>query len=207
MQPRKCKELRISFKQVPSVFSGTPIEVVASFQVLGLTIQSNIKWDQQVEKICKKASKRLNFLSQLKRAKVQGEDLVKFYVTCIRPVLTYACEVYNFNLQEKQKLSLERIQKRAMRIIYGFDTQYDVALESSCLVKLSTYRDKLCDEFLTKISSNMKDKLFKYLPFNKNTNLPLRNVGKFSVPKCNTDRFKNSFINATCSRFNETYCK
>ena len=100
-----------------------------SFQVLGLTIQSNLKWDQQVEKICKKASKRLYFLPQLKRAKVQGKDLVKFYVTCIRPVLTYASEVYNFNLQEKQKLFLERIQKRAMRIIYGFDTQYDAALE------------------------------------------------------------------------------
>ena len=56
VQPRKCKELRISFKHAPSVFSdlyinGTPIEVVDSFQVLGLTIQSNLKWDQQVEKI------------------------------------------------------------------------------------------------------------------------------------------------------------
>ena len=71
-----------------------------SFQVLGLTIQSSIKWDQEVEKIFKKASERLYFLSQRK-------DLVTFYVTCIRPALTHACEVYNFNLQEKQKSSLE----------------------------------------------------------------------------------------------------
>ena len=93
-----------------------------SFQVRGLTIQSDLKWDQQVEKICKKASKRLYFLSQLKRAKVQRKDLMKFYVTCIRPVLTYACEVDNFNVQEKQKSSLDRNQERAMRIIHGFDT-------------------------------------------------------------------------------------
>ena len=55
-----------------------------------------------MEKIFKKASERLYFLSQLTRAKVQRKDLVKFYVTCIRPALTYACEVYNFNLQEKK---------------------------------------------------------------------------------------------------------
>ena len=41
VQPRKCKELRISFKHAPSVcrdlyINDTPIETVESFQVLGL---------------------------------------------------------------------------------------------------------------------------------------------------------------------------
>jgi hypothetical protein len=35
------------------------------------------------------------------------KELVEFYVTCIRPDLTYACEVFNFNLQDKLKSSLE----------------------------------------------------------------------------------------------------
>ena len=129
-----------------------------SFQVLGQTIQS--------------------FLSQLKRAKVRCQDLMIFFTTCIHPLLTYAYEVYNFNLQEKQKSSLERIQKRAMRIIDGFDTPFEVALESSSIVKLSL---KLCDDFLSMISSNTKDKLFEYLPFNTKTNLPLRNIRKFLI--------------------------
>ena len=117
-----------------------------------MTIQNNLKWDKHVEKIRKKASKRLYFLSQFKRAKVQSKDLLEFYVTCIRPVLTYACEVFNFNLQEKLKSSLERIQKRAMRIIDGYDTPYDVASELSSLERLSAYRDNLCDDFLLKVS-------------------------------------------------------
>ena len=127
IQPIKCKEMRISFKQAPSAstfddlhINGTTIEIVDSFQLLGLTIQNNLKWDKHVEKICKKTSKCLYFLSQLKRVKVQTKELVEFYVTCIRPVLTYACEVLNFNLQDKLKSSLERIQKRAMRIIHGY---------------------------------------------------------------------------------------
>ena len=141
----------------------------------------------------------------MKRAKVQTKELVEFYVTCIRPVLTYACEV--FNLQEKLKSSLERIQKRAMRIIHGYDTPYDVALELSSLERLSAYRDNLCDDLLLKVSRNTEDKLHNLLPFNTNRNLPLRNIRKFSVPKCNTDRFENSFINITASRYNEFYCK
>jgi hypothetical protein len=116
------------------------IEIVDSFQLLGLTIQNNLKWDKHVEKICKKASKRLYFLSQLKRVKVQTKELVEFYVTCIRPVLTNVCEVFNFNLQGKLKSSFERIRKRAMRIIHGYDTPYDVALELSSLDRLSAYR-------------------------------------------------------------------
>jgi hypothetical protein len=87
---------------------------------------------------------------------------------------------------------MERIQKRAMRIIHGYDTPYDVALELSSLERLSAYRDNLCDDLLlkVKVSRNTEDKFHNLLPFNTNRNLPLRNIRKFSVPKCNTDRFK-----------------
>ena len=47
--------MRISFKQAPSTFddlhiNGTTIEIVDYFQLLGLTIQNNLKWDKHVEK-------------------------------------------------------------------------------------------------------------------------------------------------------------
>jgi hypothetical protein len=48
-----------------------------------------------------------------------------------------------------------------MRIIHEFDTPYDVALNLSSLERLSVYRDKLCDDFLPKISIK-HNKLFKY---------------------------------------------
>ena len=37
----------------------------------------------------KKGAKRLYFLLQLKRAKVQAEELVQFYVACIQSVLPH----------------------------------------------------------------------------------------------------------------------
>jgi hypothetical protein len=45
----------------------------------------------------------------------------------------------------------ERIQKRAMRIIHGYDTPYDVALELSSLERPSAYRDNLRDDLLLKV--------------------------------------------------------
>ena len=51
-------------------YNGSTIDVVRSVKILGVTLQSNLKWNEHINNIVKKASKRLYFLSQLKRAKV-----------------------------------------------------------------------------------------------------------------------------------------
>ncbi len=156
-----------------------------------------------VDVIIKKASKRLYFLSQLKRAKIHPKDLVKFYITCIRSILTYACQVFHFSLPDYLCTTLEQIQKRALRIIYGYDTPYNDALEESGLLKLADYRLKLCDEFFAKVLANPQDQLFKMLPHNNQTVFSLRKVRKFDIATCNTNRFKHSFINSAARRYND----
>ena len=53
IQPKKCKELRISFKKIPEIYennfitiNGNTIDVVRSVKILGVTLQSNLKWDE-----------------------------------------------------------------------------------------------------------------------------------------------------------------
>ena len=84
----------------------------------------------------KKAAKRLYFLAQLKRAKVPPEELVQFYVACIQSVLLYGCQVFHFSLPQYLTFSLERIQKRALRIIFGYEVHYSDALARSGFVTL-----------------------------------------------------------------------
>ena len=67
----KCKELRISFaKDEPQFASilvdGKKIDRVTSAKLLGLTISSNLTWNDHNSDVIKKASKRLYFLVQLK---------------------------------------------------------------------------------------------------------------------------------------------
>ena len=61
-------------------------------------ILNALKWNVDVEMICKKVATRLYFLKQLKRAKVRTKHLLNFYTTCIRPVVEYACPVFHTTL-------------------------------------------------------------------------------------------------------------
>jgi septin family protein len=49
--------------------NGTTIEIVDSFQLLGLTIQNNLKWNKHVEKICKKGIKASVFFISVETCK------------------------------------------------------------------------------------------------------------------------------------------
>ena len=71
----KNKELRISFARTQQEFqpifvNGQELEVVQSAKLLGMTVTSNLSWNEHINAIVKKASKRLYFLVQLKRAKL-----------------------------------------------------------------------------------------------------------------------------------------
>ena len=53
------------------------------------------------------------------------------------------------------------MQKRALRIINGYDTHYNDALEQSGPLQLADYRLKLCDAFFAKDLANPEYQLFK----------------------------------------------
>ena len=82
----RCKEIRISFSKnnadLPPLFiNGQELEVVQNTKLLGVTITDNLSWNLHINETIKKASKRLYFLRQLKRARVSTSDSVRFY-TC-----------------------------------------------------------------------------------------------------------------------------
>ena len=80
----------------PSVrLSGTPIDRVTVFKLLGVNVASDLKWSQHVDAIISKAATRQHFLKQLKRSSAGQDDLLCFYGTVIRPVLQYACPVWH----------------------------------------------------------------------------------------------------------------
>ena len=137
----KCKELIISFaKDVPNLrplfIKDHCITLVPSAKVLGLYFSSDLSWNVHVEHIVCKASKRLFFLRVLKRSGLGLSSLIQVYTTCIRPVLEYACQVWNFNSPDYLKEEIERIQKRALRIICP-NLSYRRALEASEIPLLS----------------------------------------------------------------------
>ena len=146
----KCKELRISFSKSPPDFdpitiNNKELEVVESVKLLGMHISNDLKWNSHISVFMKKANKRLYFLSQLKRSNVGSKELITFYCTCIRPVTEYGCPVFHDSLPNYLVTDIERIQKRAMRIIFPA-LSYDESLSVAELVPLEARRQQLTDK-------------------------------------------------------------
>ena len=98
--------------------------------MLGVTIRDDFKWNDHISSVTSKAPKRLYLLSQLKRAGICASDLVLFYRSTIRSVLEYAWQVFHSSLPYYLSEELERIQKRALRIIFPY-ASYNSALKEA----------------------------------------------------------------------------
>ena len=64
------------------------LELVTSYKVLGLVIQNNLKWNNHIESIVAKASKRLHILRVLRRGGVEINDLITSYLYCPDTIFT-----------------------------------------------------------------------------------------------------------------------
>ena len=180
--------------------NGNQIEAVRSAKLLGVIITSDLSWNELVNETVKKASKRLYFLVQLKRAKLPCRDLVLFYATCIRSILVYAAPVFFYALPKYLQCELERVQKRAMLIICP-SLSYDEALNEAGIPTIISYCD-ICDKVFNAALGNKDNKLNKLLTEANKAPYLLRNHRHFALPKWKTDRFKNTFILSSCLKYN-----
>ena len=101
----KTKEMVICFcrndnhvASIPRiVIDNNDIERVTQAKVLGV-LHYLLTWNAHVDTIVSKARKRVFTIYQLKRAGIIQCDLLRVYVSVIRPVLEYACPVWHTSL-------------------------------------------------------------------------------------------------------------
>ena len=113
---------------------------VTSMKLLGVLIQHNLKWDQQIDSMVTKANTRKYFITILK------SDLVRCYCTFVRPLLEYAAPVWHPGLTIQQSDVLEQVQRQVLRVLLP-DSSYSEASHISGLPTLSERRTKLCLNF------------------------------------------------------------
>ena len=63
------------------------IEQVKTYKILGVIMSSDLKWNCHVDHIIKKASKKLYSLRLLRRAGVENDNILKVYLTTVRPIV------------------------------------------------------------------------------------------------------------------------
>ena len=119
----------------------------------------------------KKAAPLLYYLRQLKRSWIAPKEMLLFYITCISPTLEYACSVFHRALPEYLNDDLERVQWRALRIIFP-DLSYSQALETCGVQSLRERREMLTTKLFNNIVKDPHHKLHKLLPERSTLYLP-----------------------------------
>ena len=110
----KTKEMIVGVNVNPPpqlVYNDETIERVLCYKLLGVLIDTNLKWDNHIDLICLKASARLHFLVQLQRNGATVKDMLHFCESIIRYVLEYACPARHSSLTVKQSSRIEAIYK------------------------------------------------------------------------------------------------
>ena len=93
--------------------------------------------------IVRKAAKRLQLLKVLRSYGGPEKDLMALYTSVIRSVIEYGAQVWHGSLTGEHCYDIERIQKRAFRIIYPTIT-YNEALTRCGIKTLESQRETNC---------------------------------------------------------------
>ena len=153
-----------------------------------MTLTDDLKWDERIETVVIKDSKRFCLLKQLQRAGVDEKHLNDFYDASFRSVVEYACEIIHSNPPICLFGEVKRIQRRAMRIIFP-GLKYQEALEQGHLQSLYDRREYLCTKLFRQIEQDSCHKNYSTIP-NLNTAVDsLRTVRKCVLPLIKTDNF------------------
>ncbi len=134
----------------------------------------------------------MDFLTHLSRSGLEPEELVEYYTSVIRSALEYACPAWFTNIKDSGHMwELEHIQVRAMKIIFQI-LSYKQALTHTGLCTGEERLTTLCTN-LFKSMQNENHRLH-YLLHEAHNRRQLRQTTKYKLPKCRTERFKNSFV-------------
>ena len=179
----------------PLRLSGRELQSTDCVKILGVKITKDLKWDVHTTDIIKRATGRLFMLTTLKRFGLSLDDLKTIYTGFIRPLVEYAVPAWHPGLTEHQHYALERVQKRACKIILGKKyTSYQDALVLCQLTDLRSRRDQICLKFANKLLEHPDFR--SWLPNNRKeeTGRCLRNADHLSLPKVRTQRYSRSPI-------------
>lgn len=146
---------------------GTEVEKVNSFKYLGVIVDDQLKFNEHIDYLCKKISKKLGFLRRCSNFLTHWSKLTVFN-TIVLPHFSYASTVlYLANKTEIERLQV--LQNRAMRIILkcSIYTSIDAMLKELNWFKISDLVEIHCMRFLHKIRLNLaplycSNKLMKF---------------------------------------------
>lgn len=208
-QKTKCMKLCSKVKmanlsELEIQINGDSIENVHSYKLLGVTIDENLNWDEQVNKVCKIISSKISLLNKIKIF-LPTHIRQLFYNAYILPYIDYCSSVWG-NLSKNNSDRIDKLQKRAARIILDCDMSVPSEFMFSSLKWLSFINRVKYQKciLMYKIISNQTPDYLK-LPNEATNHYNLRSQSNQNlfVPRPKTNFYKNSFHFSAVNAWNE----
>ena len=179
------------------------IKSTEKMKILGFIFEESPTVNAHIEYSITKFNRAIWSLSHLKRAKIENFVLLECYKVMLRPILEYCSVVYDSMLTGELVDRLERQQKTALKIIYGFGKSYEDLLSLSGIETLASRRKSAVDIFIQKLLNSER---FNYLfPLNTYPEdmVNLRSTKKYKELYARTNRLFNSPLYSMRRKLNE----
>ena len=147
--PQKCSYLRISRSRKPKTYKyiikGVTLAEKTSAKYLGVEIQSNLAWNNHIDRVTKKSNNMLGFLRRNLRT-ASSETKTNAYITMVRSNLEYCASAWNPH-QKKYEQKREMVQRRAA-VLHLTDIRTPVAWPVCWICRDSKQNIKIPDRSL-----------------------------------------------------------
>ena len=163
-----------------------------SMTVLGFSFGSRPTMTEHVALVRRKYNARSWVIRHLKAAGVPNEDIIKVYAATVRSSIEYASVVYHTMLTTSQSEEIERMQRRCLKIIYGFRVSYREALERSGIQSMKERRVQAFKKFTDKTAES--GRFDHWFPVQEKTKYNLRRPQKYMEFHASTERLYRSPI-------------
>jgi hypothetical protein len=187
------------------LMDATVVKCSNSHKHLGLILQSDGKWGEQIEEVTSKAKRRVDILRSLGR-KLDRFSLEKLYTSFVRPILEYGVAIWN-NCQEGESTQLEMVQLSAGRVVCGAKrgTSHRELYQELGWEKLKDRRDRQCLVSLHKMVVRQAPETVVRLIPERTRERNMYNVRRqeyITMPRTSSQAHYRSFLPATIKKWN-----
>ena len=169
----------------PIIIKDSSVEQVSSYKYLGVTIQSNLKWDIHVHNLVKKANKIMHLVYSLYKLHVDCKLISLFYNAVVSTVLSYAMSCWYAGCTNEMKKDVRRFHKKICKLC-----------PTESIPSFDDIFSSKCSALCTKIMKDSDHPLHQYFKVLKHHDL-------LNVIYCRTNRFKNTFVPAAIAIYNK----
>jgi hypothetical protein len=170
------------------------LEEKKTTKILGIQIQSDIRWGNQIDQMIKRASKTTWVIRRMRELGVDRKTLVMFWKSEGRVHLEMAAPVWSSGLTLMQRKSLERCQRVAMAAIVGhWAPSLTDQLAELWLTRLDARREKICARFALSTATRSRHRDI-FVAAQANFLRPGKLSRKFVEPRARTAAYRKSAV-------------